>query len=127
MLAIAILAILLTFSFSSMNLESGFAMLSNSAMIFLLPIFTFSALIGLFIRNRSKTARMLTSIAVASAVTAAFSSVLIGSIESSSIGTVEEREQAQGVIATMGVVTFLSCALGALVTYIWLLRNTKTK
>ena len=52
-LAIAILGVLLTFALSSSNIEVGFVMLSNSAITFLLPAFTFWAVIGLFVRGKS--------------------------------------------------------------------------
>lgn len=126
-LAVAILGILLTFSISSASVETGFAMVSNSAMIFLLPAFTFWSVIGLFIRRKSKIFRMLTSVAVTALVTAVLSSLFISSVADSTVGTEQAREQAQAVIAGMAFVTFVSCTLGALVTYLWLLRNSEAK
>jgi hypothetical protein len=126
-LAIGILGILLTFSLSTMNIESGFTMLSNSALIFLLPAFTFWAVIGLFVRGKSKIFRMFTNIAITALVTAFFSGLLISSVEGSSAGSLLDRQQAQAVVAGMSLVTFLSCTAGALATYLWLLRASGAK
>jgi hypothetical protein len=125
-LAIAILGILLTFSFLSMNVEAGFAMLSNSAMTFLLPAFSFWAVIGLFVRSKSKAFRMLVNIAITALVTSVLSSLFISSIGDSTTGTVADRAMAQSVISGMSLVTFASCLVGALVTYLWLLRASKS-
>ena len=126
MLAIAILGILLTFSLLSMNVEAGFAMLSNSAMTFLLPAFSFWAVIGLFVRSKSKAFRMLINIAITALVTSVLSSLFISSIGDSTTGTVADRAMAQSVISGMSLVTFASCLVGALVTYLWLLRASKS-
>jgi hypothetical protein len=125
-LAIAILGILLTFSLLSMNVEAGFAMLSNSAMTFLLPAFSFWAVIGLFVRSKSKAFRMLVNIAITALVTSVLSSLFISSIGDSTTGTVADRAMAQSVISGMSLVTFASCLVGALVTYLWLLRASKS-
>jgi hypothetical protein len=125
-LAIAILGILLTFSLASMNVEVGFAMLSNSAITFLLPAFSFWAVIGLFIRSKSKAFRMLVNIAITALVTSVLSSLFISSIGDSTTGTVADRATAQSVISGMSLVTFASCLAGALVTYLWLLRASKS-
>lgn len=127
MLAIAILGVLLTFALSSMNVETGFAMLSNSAITFLLPAFTFWAVIGLFVRGKSKAFRMLTNIAISAMVTSVLSSLFISSVGDSTTGTLENRENAQAVIAGMSLVTFFSCLVGALVTYLWLLRAERAR
>ena len=126
MLVIAILGILLTFSLASMNVEVGFAMLSNSAITFLLPAFSFWAVIGLFIRSKSKAFRMLVNIAITALVTSVLSSLFISSIGDSTTGTVADRATAQSVISGMSLVTFASCLAGALVTYLWLLRASKS-
>ena len=127
MLAIAILGVLLTFAFSTMNIETGFTMLSNSAITFLLPAFTFWAVIGLFVRGKSKAFRMLTNIAISAMVTSVLSSLFISSVGDSTTGTLENRENAQAVIAGMALVTFFSCLVGALVTYLWLLRAERAR
>lgn len=127
MLAVAILGVLLTFALSSMNVETGFTMLSNSAITFLLPAFTFWAVIGLFVRGKSKAFRMLTNIAISAMVTSVLSSLFISSVGDSATGTLENRENAQAVIAGMALVTFFSCLVGALVTYLWLLRAERAK
>ena len=127
MLAIAILGVLLTFALSSMNVETGFTMLSNSAITFLLPAFTFWAVIGLFVRGKSKAFRMLTNIAISAMVTSVLTSLFISSVGDSTTGTLENRENAQAVIAGMALVTFFSCLVGALVTYLWLLRAERAK
>lgn len=127
MLAIAILGILLTFAISTMNIEFGFAMLSNSAITLLMPAFTFWAVIGLFVRGKSKAFRMLTNIAVSALVTSVLSSLFISSVGDSTAGTVEDRTNAQSVIAGMSLVTFFSCLVGALLTYLWLLRAERAK
>jgi hypothetical protein len=125
-LAIAILGILLTFSLLSMNVEAGFAMLTNSAMTFLLPAFSFWAVIGLFVRSKSKAFRMLVNIAITALVTSVLSSLFISSIGDSTTGTAADRAMAQSVIAGMSLVTFASCLVGALLTYLWLLRASKS-
>ncbi len=127
MLAVAILGILLTFALSTMSIETGFAMLSNSALIFLLPAFTFWAVIGLFVRRKSKTFRLLVNIAVTAAVTVFSSSLLISAIVASSAGTLVERQQTRDVVSGLALVTFFSCLVGALVTYLWLLRAERAK
>ena len=127
MLAIAILGVLLTFALSTMNVETGFTMLSNSAITFLLPAFTFWAVIGLFVRGKSKAFRMLTNIAISAMVTSVLSSLFISSVGDSTTGTLENRENAQAVIAGMALVTFFSCLVGALVTYLWLLRAERAR
>ncbi len=124
-LAIGILGILLTFTFSTMSIETGFAMLSNSALIFLLPAFTFWAVIGLFVRRKSKTFRLLVNIAVTGVVTVFFSSLLISAINASTVGTLVERQQSQDVVSGMALVAFFSCTVGALITYLWLLRSAE--
>jgi hypothetical protein len=126
-LAIAIVGIVLTFSFSTMNIESGFVMLSNAALLFLLPAFTFWAVVGLFVRGKSKIFRMFINITITAAVTAFFSGLLISSVAGSSAGSLLERQQAQAAVAGMALVTFLSCAAGALATYLWLLRSSGAK
>lgn len=126
-LAIAILGVLLTFALSSMNIEVGFAMLSNSAITFLLPAFTFWAVIGLFVRNKSRAFRMLTNIAISALVTSLLSSLFISSVGDSTTGTLQNRENAQAVIAGLALVTFVSSLAGALVTYLWLLRAERAK
>ena len=126
-LAVAILGILLTFALSTMSIETGFAMLSNSALIFLLPAFTFWAVIGLFVRRKSKTFRLLVNIAVTAAVTVFSSSLLISAIVASSAGTLVERQQTRDVVSGMALVAFFSCLVGALVTYLWLLRAERAK
>ena len=126
-LAVAILGILLTFALSTMSIETGFAMLSNSALIFLLPAFTFWAVIGLFVRRKSKTFRLLVNIAVTAAVTVFSSSLLISAIVASSSGTLVERQQTRDVVSGLALVTFFSCLVGALVTYLWLLRAERAK
>ncbi|MFY7819526.1 MAG: hypothetical protein ACOVP3_01615 [Rhodoluna sp.] len=126
-LAVAILGILLTFALSTMSIETGFAMLSNSALIFLLPAFTFWAVIGLFVRRKSKTFRLLVNIAVTAAVTVFSSSLLISAIVASSAGTLVERQQTRDVVSGLALVTFFSCLVGALVTYLWLLRAERAK
>jgi F0F1-type ATP synthase membrane subunit a len=110
-----------------MNVETGFAMLSNSAITFLLPAFTFWAVIGLFVRGKSKAFRMLTNIAISAMVTSVLSSLFISSVGDSTTGTLENRENAQAVIAGMSLVTFFSCLVGALVTYLWLLRAERAR
>jgi hypothetical protein len=45
----------------------------------------------------------------------------------STTGTLENRENAQAVIAGMSLVTFFSCLVGALVTYLWLLRAERAR
>lgn len=126
-LAIAILGVLLTFALTSMNIEVGFAMLSNSAITFLLPAFTFWAVIGLFVRNKSRAFRMLTNIAISALVTSLLSSLFISSVGDSTTGTLQNRENAQAVIAGLALVTFVSSLAGALVTYLWLLRAERAK
>lgn len=126
-LAIAILGVLLTFALTSMNIEVGFAMLSNSAITFLLPAFTFWAVIGLFVRNKSRAFRMLTNIAISALVTSLLSSLFISSVGDSTTGTLQNRENAQAVIAGLALVTFVSSLAGALVTYLWLLRAEQAK
>ena len=126
-LAVAILGILLTFALSTMSIETGFAMLSNSALIFLLPAFTFWAVIGLFVRRKSRTFRLLVNIAVTAAVTVFSSSLLISAIVASSAGTLVERQQTRDVVSGLALVTFFSCLVGALVTYLWLLRAERAK
>jgi F0F1-type ATP synthase membrane subunit a len=110
-----------------MNVETGFAMLSNSAITFLSPAFTFWAVIGLFVRGKSKAFRMLTNIAISAMVTSVLSSLFISSVGDSTTGTLENRENAQAVIAGMSLVTFFSCLVGALVTYLWLLRAERAR
>ena len=126
-LAVAILGILLTFALSTMSIETGFAMLSNSALIFLLPAFTFWAVFGLFVRRKSRTFRLLVNIAVTAAVTVFSSSLLISAIVASSAGTLVERQQTRDVVSGLALVTFFSCLVGALVTYLWLLRAERAK
>ena len=126
-LAVAILGILLTFALSTMSIETGFAMLSNSALIFLLPAFTFWAVIGLFVRRKSRTFRLLVNIAVTAAGTVFSSSLLISAIVASSAGTLVERQQTRDVVSGLALVTFFSCLVGALVTYLWLLRAERAK
>jgi hypothetical protein len=124
-LAVAIFGIVITFSLTAGNVEAGFAMLSNSAIIFLLPAFSFWAVIGLFVRAKSKLFLMFTNIAISAMVTSLFSSLFISSIGDSTTGTVAARENAQAAIAGMSLVTFFWCLLGALLTYLWLLRASK--
>lgn len=124
-LAITILGILITFSITSQSLETGFTMVSNSATIFLLPAFTFWAVIGLFVRNKSSLFRMVTSFAVSALVTAVLSSLFISSIGDSTTGTLADRQNAQAVISGMALVTFFSSVIAALITYLWLIRPRK--
>jgi F0F1-type ATP synthase membrane subunit a len=126
-LGIAILGVLLTFALSSSNIEVGFVMLSNSAITFLLPAFTFWAVIGLFVRGKSKAFRMLTNIAISALVTSVLSSLFISSVGDSTTGTLQDRQNAQAVVAGMSLVTFFSCLVGALATYLWLLRAERAK
>ena len=126
-LAIAILGILIAFSISSASVETGFTMVSNSAATFLLPAFTFWAVIGLFVRNKSALFRMFTSFAVSALVTAFLSNLFISSVGDSTIGTLAERQNAQAVISGMALVTFFSSVIGALITYLWLIRPRKAK
>ena len=103
----------------------AYRMLSNSALIFLLPAFTFWAVIGLFVRRKSKTFRLLVNIAVTGVVTVFFSSLLISAINASTVGTLVGRQQSQDVVSGMALVAFFSCTVGALITYLWLLRSAE--
>lgn len=127
MLGIAILGIFLTFSITSRDAQVGLTMLTNTATTFLLPAFTFWAVIGLFVRNKSKVFRFVTSLAVSAIVTGVLSNLFISAVGDSTIGSDADRQSAQAIVAGMALVTFFSAAVGALVTYFWLLRERKAK
>ncbi len=127
MLGIAILGIFLTFSITSRDAQVGLTMLTNTATTFLLPAFTFWAVIGLFVRNKSKVFRFVTSLAVSAIVTGVLSNLFISAVGDSTIGSDADRQSAQAIVAGMALVTFFSAAVGALVTYFWLLRARKAK
>lgn len=126
-LAISTLGIFLTFTITGGGVNAGFTMLTNSAMTFLLPAFTFWATIGLFVRQKSTMFRMLTNIAVSSVVTAVLSNIFISAVADSTIGTDSSRQSAQALVAGMAIVTFLSALVGALITFLWLVRRRAVK
>ncbi len=68
---------------------------------------------------------MVTSFAVSALVTAVLSSLFISSIGDSTTGTLGDRQNAQAVISGMALVTFFSSVIGALLTYLWLIRPRK--
>lgn len=126
-LGIAILGIFLTFSISSMDVQVGLTMVTNTATTFLLPAFTFWAVIGLFVRNKTRVFRFVTSLAVSAIVTGVLSNLFISAVGDSTIGSDADRQSAQAIVAGMALVTFFSAAVGALLTYFWLLRERKAK
>lgn len=127
MLAISILGVFLTFTITGGGVPAGFTMLTNAAMTFLLPAFTFWAVIGLFVRQKSTLFRMLTNIAVTSIVTTVLANIFISAVGDSNIGSTAERQSAQALVAGMAIVTFAAALLGALVTYLWLVRPRAAK
>ena len=127
MLAIAIVLVLVTFSITGGGVQSGLTMLTNVAMTFLLPAFTFWASIGLFIRNKSVAFRLATSIVISLVVTSVLGNLFISRISDSNIGTALARQTAKALIAGMGIVTFVASAIGALITYLWLSRPRSSK
>ena len=126
-LGIAILGIFLTFSISSMDVQVGLTMVTNTATTFLLPAFTFWAVIGLFVRNKTKVFRFVTSLAVSAIVTGVLSNLFISAVGDSTIGSDADRQSAQAIVAGMALVTFFSAAVGAVLTYFWLIRERKAK
>lgn len=126
-LGIAILGIFLTFSITSRDAQVGLTMLTNTATTFLLPAFTFWAVIGLFVRNKTKVFRFVTSLAVSAIVTGVLSNLFISAVGDSTIGSDADRQSAQAIVAGMALVTFFSAAVGAVLTYFWLLRQRKAK
>ena len=126
-LGIAILGIFLTFSITSRDAQVGLTMLTNTATTFLLPAFTFWAVIGLFVRNKTKVFRFVTSLAVSAIVTGVLSNLFISAVGDSTIGSDANRQSAQAIVAGMALVTFFSAAVGAVLTYFWLLRERKAK
>lgn len=126
-LGIAILGIFLTFSISSMDVQVGLTMVTNTATTFLLPAFTFWAVIGLFVRNKSKVFRFVTSLVVSAVVTGVLSNLFISAVGDSTIGSDADRQSAQAIVAGMALVTFFSAAVGAVLTYFWLIRERKAK
>ena len=127
MLGIAILGIFLTFSIISRDAQVGLTMLTNTATTFLLPAFTFWAVIGLFVRNKSKVIRFVTSLVVSAVVTGVLSNLFISAVGDSTIGSDADRQSAQAIVAGMAIVTFFSAAVGAVLTYYWLLSQRKAK
>lgn len=103
-------------------MQAGFTMLTNSAMTFLLPAFTFWATIGLFVRRKTTLFRMVTNIAVTAVVTSVLANIFISAVGDSKIGTDVARASAQALVAGMAIVTFASALIGALVTFLWLVR-----
>ena len=126
-LGIAILGIFLTFSISSTDVQVGLTMVTNTATTFLLPAFTFWAVIGLFVRNKSKVIRFVTSLVVSAVVTGVLSNLFISAVGDSTIGSDADRQSAQAIVAGMALVTFFSAAVGAVLTYFWLIRERKAK
>ena len=126
-LGIAILGIFLTFSISSMDVQVGLTMVTNTATTFLLPAFTFWAVIGLFVRHKAKVVRFVTSLAVSAVVTGVLSNLFISAVGDSTIGSDADRQSAQAIVAGMALVTFFSAAVGAVLTYFWLIRERKAK
>lgn len=122
MLAIAILGVFLTFTITGGGVQAGFNMLTNSAMTFMLPAFTFWATIGLFVRAKSTGFRMLVNIAITAVVTSVLANIFISAVGDSKIGTDAARQSAQALVAGMAIVTFASATVGALVTYLWLVK-----
>ena len=127
MLAIAIVGVFLTFTITGGGVQGGFNMLTNSAMTFLLPAFTFWATIGLFVRGKSALFRMLVNIAVSALVTSVLANIFISAVGDSKIGTNAARQAAQALVAGMAIVTFVSAVVGALVTFLWLVRPRAAK
>ena len=127
MLAIAILGVFLTFTITGGGVQAGFNMLTNSAMTFLLPAFTFWATIGLFVRRKSAVFRLLVNIAVSALVTSVLANIFISAVGDSKIGTDAARHAAQALVAGMAIVTFASAAVGALITYLLLVKPRAAK
>jgi hypothetical protein len=126
-LAIAILGVFLTFTITGGGVQGGFNMLTNSAMTFLLPAFTFWATIGLFVRRKSAPFRMLVNMAVSALVTSVLANIFISAVGDSKIGTDAARQAAQALVAGMAIVTFVSAVVGALITFLWLVRPRAAK
>jgi len=126
-LAIAIALVFVTFSVTGGGVQSGLTMLTNVAMTFLLPSFTFWASIGLFIRKKSTAFRLMTSIVISLVVNSVLGNLFISRISDSTIGTELARQSAKALIAGMGIVTFIASAVGALITYLWLIRPRQSK
>lgn len=126
-LGIAIFGIFLTFTITSANLQTGLTMVTNTATTFLLPMFTFWAVIGLFVRNKSKLYRFVTSLVISAIVTGVLSNLFISAVGDSTIGSDADRQSAQAIVAGMALVTFFAAAVGAVLTYFWLIRERNAK
>lgn len=125
MLAISIVGVFLTFTITGGGAQAGFTMLTNSATTFLLPAFTFWATIGLFVRAKSAGFRMLVNIAISALVTSVLANIFISAVGDSKIGTDAARHSAQALVAGMAIVTFAAATVGALVTFLWLIKPRK--
>ena len=126
-LGIAILGIFLTFTITSANVQTGLTMVTNTATTFLLPAFTFWAVIGLFVRSKSRLYRFVTSVVITAVVTGVLSNLFISAVGDSTIGSAANRQSAQAIVAGMALVTFFSALVGAVLTFFWLIKERNAK
>mgnify|MGYP006272519223 CR=1 FL=1 len=103
------------------DLNSGIGMLTSMAIFFLPPLFTLWSLAGLAIRKKSGSFRLLTSLAITTAVISVITLYIGSSI------TGKAATDGMTLWYYMIAVLWLSCATGALVTYLILLRPGKPK
>jgi hypothetical protein len=79
------------------------------------------------VRNKSKLYRLVTSVAISAIVTGVLSNLFISAVGDSTIGSDADRQSAQAIVAGMALVTFFAAAVGAVLTYFWLIRERNAK
>jgi hypothetical protein len=103
------------------DLNAGIATLTSMAIFFLPPLFTLWSLIGWLVRSKSRNFRLATSLAITTALIAAITSYIGANFGGSS------ATDGLTLWYYMVALLWLSCATGALVTYLVLLRDRKPK
>lgn len=120
-MGVAVLLSALSYVILLRDLNAGLATLTSMAIFFLPPLFTFWSIIGWVVRSKSRNFRLVTNLAITTALITAVT-LYIGS-------TLSTNPSGDGLTLWyyMVAVLWLSCATGALVTYLFLLRNAETK
>lgn len=119
-----ILALLLSLVTSGLNFSMALATAMGIAQLYLLISFSLWAVVGLLVKRKASSTRLLANLAVTSAV-AVSATLLILSLSQQQIAanpaefTIEEAGLAQAKVVSFGIIYFVAATVSGLVTYLF--------
>ena len=119
-----ILALLFSLVTSGLNFSMALATAMGIAQLYLLISFSLWAVVGLLVKRKASSTRLLANLAVTSAV-AVSATLLILSLSQQQIAanpaefTIEEAGLAQAKVVSFGIIYFVAATVSGLVTYLF--------